>query len=378
MIHLKRDVVVKTFVISGTVAVGEKRPEFLAVAQLAQDLGGTLDAGMIHRELFGNLPQQVGKLVLGRCEALGLLEPHKEYRGLFTLSDNGRLALQKGEILVPQKGEWKIWYADDSLLDESILHIERMPTEKNHGKQQHQQREQNARSPIALEKLRCISSVSDGRLYKFEQLSKEGQNDQSEKIKLEMIWSAGETEPVIRLYGELHGKKIDHSLPEQPIRLTGWSYNKLWRHLVMASDQGANCTEEYLCEWAEHSKKNILYVSFEKISPDERTKMCTSLAISNPDLKEIGRFDKTILGDVPLTPQYEDDAEKWVAWLQWEQLHDYQTPTDIKQAGKILKSKFYQAVCPPDAKDLLKVAQEKSSDTKSRFILAPYDLGLWR
>jgi hypothetical protein len=376
MIHLKREVEIKTFEVSGTIAVGEKRPEFLAVARLADDLNKPLDADTLLRELLGPVPKQAANLVMDRCLALGLLEGKRRSA---TLSDNGRQALEKEKILVPQEGEWRIWYVNDRLIDEAILHVERMPAEKNYGKQSQQAREKGTTLPRALEKLRYITSVSDGNIYKLEELAKVGQNGQPETLTMEILWTEGEAGPIVRLAGSLHNKKLDHSLTDLPKELGRWTYDKLWRNLALASNREKNLSEDELLKWAELGQKALFPMSFKETSPAERTTMRTQLTISSPELPEIGRFNNTGLNDVSLVPRSDEDADEWVEWQQWESLSDYQTPGTVKNNNERLMAKFpCHEVCPPDSDELLEIALNKVAESKSRFVLAPHDLGLWR
>lgn len=377
MIKLKRTIMVKSFEVSGTIALGEKRPEFLAIARLAADHSGILDAKTIQRELFGNMPEQVGRLVMDRCLALGLLEGNKDRA---TLSDNGKLALEKGEILVSQEGEWKIWYVDDLLIDEAIIHVERIKSDNNYKvKPSQDQRPQGVSPPKAIGKFRYITSLLDGRLYKLEELADKGSENQSGKLELEIIWEDETVHSVIRLHGKLDQNSLDHSFSGSPKNLDKLTYAELWRNLVLASNYGANLTETLLVAWAERGQANLLPVSFNNTSSTERTSMRTGLSIPTPKYSGIGQFNNTVLIDVPLVPLSDVNAEEWAAWLQWEGLNDYQTPATIKRSNEKLKKKFlYHDVCPPNDDVLLDIALEANADPKARFVLAPYDLGLWR
>lgn len=120
MIKLQRTIRVRSFDVSGVVAIGQERPEWLAVARLAADLDRPISGRDVVRELLARLPEHVGRLVVDRCVYLGLLH-RAEPRGPASLSDSGRIALERGLVLEPQEGAWRCYYVDDPLVAEPLV-----------------------------------------------------------------------------------------------------------------------------------------------------------------------------------------------------------------------------------------------------------------
>ncbi|MDA0839839.1 MAG: hypothetical protein O3B01_32420 [Planctomycetota bacterium] len=72
-INLRTKIEVKAFDLSATVAFGSKRPEFLAVAELASCLNRPITGEDVCRELLKGLPEPMGWRAIQRCVQLGIL-----------------------------------------------------------------------------------------------------------------------------------------------------------------------------------------------------------------------------------------------------------------------------------------------------------------
>ena len=120
MIRLSRHISISCFDAEATVAVARQRPEFLAVARLAADLGRPISSRDVLRELLGPLPEVLGKRVIERCIGLGLLEITDQKNDEAALSEAGRLALEHGEVLVPEEGVWRFYLVDDPLVPTNL------------------------------------------------------------------------------------------------------------------------------------------------------------------------------------------------------------------------------------------------------------------
>ena len=78
---------------------------------------------------------------------------------------------------------------------------------------------------------------------------------------------------------------------------------------------------------------------------------------------------------MPRTPE---DAQAWAEWLQWQAINQYATPTSLDALNQQVLKRFpYHRPALPNATALLERAIKQPDETTARYLLAPYDLGLW-
>ena len=79
----------------------------------------------------------------------------------------------------------------------------------------------------------------------------------------------------------------------------------------------------------------------------------------------------------PTTFTTKGDAEAWLAWLQWDSIHDYALPVDLEQSRQALLARFpHHRPRALNSAELLAKARTERGD-RSWFLLGPSDLGLW-
>ena len=387
MIRLTRSVVVLSFDAEATVAVGRDRPEFLAVARLAADLARPIGARDVLRELLGDRPEVLGWRVIERCVDLGLLErPGAD--GDASLSEAGRVALEHGEVLVPEEGLWRFFVIDDPLVPDALIHAQRLEPEPVR-KEREAARDARTRGerpppgdrrPEILRRCRGASpreSVQNGHLFQLVELAENGTAAPNGELRLVFTWS---DVPSLRLSGrrfrdggEANAKPIDAglSLPEVVRRL---SREVLWKALVTHATQ-VPATE--LQRWQAITGRPVVPVAFPSVPTAARKTFRNDVEVPAAHLGELGRFEPTILKDVDLVPASESDAQEWLAWLQWEAVNDYVTPALIENQGGEQRARFpHHHPRTLSASELLAKARA-DRDERSWFMLGPSDLGLW-
>jgi hypothetical protein len=386
MIRLTRSVVVSSFDAEATVAVSRDRPEFLAVAQLAADLGRPLGAQDVLRELFGRRPEVLGWRVIERCVALGLLERSGAGRDA-TLSDAGRLALEHNAVLVPEEGIWRFFVVHDPLVPSAIVHAERLESEpvwKERGaaKAARARSERPSQADHLPELLRSWSgglphkSFQSGHLFQLCELAERGVAGPSGKLQLTFTWT---DQPSIQVMGHLPldrpggSEPMDTSIP-LPEVLAPLSRERLWRALVT---QATRVSAPELERWQATAGGLVVPVAFSSLDVAARHRCCHDIEVPASDLMGLGRFDATILNDVHLVPASEADAQAWLTWLQWEAINDYVTPTLLEELGRKESSRFpHHRPRALSAPELLSKARA-DRDERAWFLLGPSDLGLW-
>ncbi len=387
MIRLQRTVSINAFDTEATVAVGRDRPEFLAVARLAADLDRPIGARDVLRELLGNRPEVVGWKVIDRCVALGLLE-REGFSGPAALSASGRLALEHGAVLVPEEGTWRLYYVEDPLIPEVLIHAERVEgasARDERGALAEARKRGDGRparpapppGPLApTVGAAPRASAARGYLFQLFHLAQGGAEGEAATARLELVW---EQEPVLRLHGILPvpgegpGLKIDAYL-DLPEVLTRISRDALWTALA---SHGSGVSTADLQRWRAQAGAAVLPVRFADLSEGARRAFAQDLAIPASKWDKLGSFEATKLPDVRLVPGSDADAQSWFEWLQWEELAAYATPTQLDGQARALAARFpHHRPRPRSPAELLARARTERGD-RAWNLLAPFDLGLW-
>lgn len=406
MIRLQRTIHVETFDVQATVARGRDRPEFLAVARLAADLGRPIDGKIVATELLGGLPAVVGWRVIDRAVALGLLEhPGNRQGGAAALSAAGRAALEIGEVLVPEEDTFRFYYVEDVLVDDPLVHVERVAStsakdERNtlyQAKQAGKRPERGMKTPAPLleaarpyedDSLDLFKSIASGRGFEVRQIAERGEPGPRGTLRLVLEWPS-EARPSVSLRGELEAVppanekgvkkvpplKVDHVLSE-PASIENITYQEMWRALASLVPGASKAELDSL-----HARigRNVFPVSFDARLPEAaRRAMRMSLEIPASDFEPTGEFEPTRLADAELLPRSTDDAQRWAEWLQSEAITGYSIPSALVEAAKTAAARFpHHRVQLPDPDTLRARALKTPLDSRSRFLLAPFDLGLW-
>jgi hypothetical protein len=394
MIRLHRAIHVAAFDVEGTVSFGRERPEFLAVARLAADLEHPLDGEDVSRELLGSLPAHVGWRVIERCLALGLLE-RKGFQGPAALSDGGRRALEEGQVLVPEEGVWRFYYARDPLLDDGLLHVVRLETPRadqerralpSPAERRREPVHQGDGRPGPLAELCKRKAVwrsrATGQLFEVKELGERGVAQTPHPLDLTLEYAP---EKPVRAFlrGQLKGGRpgerdatVDFPLGT-PRSLGNRSYDDLWRELVGAA---TGLPPPELAEACRRAGALVVPTPFDDtLDRDARRTMLRDLRIPKVFLDGLGSFDETELPDVMLLPRTPADAQAWADWLLWESLETYYVPDNLETLRARVRGLFpLHTPRLATTEELLARAECNPADPRARFLLAPADLGLWR
>lgn len=387
MISLTRSVTVKSFDLEGTVSIGRSRPEFLAVAKLAEDLGRPIGAQDVLRELLGNLPHALGEQVIERCIRLGLLRRDADGVGAI-LSDPGRKALEYGQVLVPEEGVWRLYWVDDPLVPQGLIHAQRIETDdaRNEIKASKEARDGNV-PPLRAEPIPAALkphllkipylSVQEGSLFQPISVAGNGGLGPRGSIRITLEW---DEEITIRIHGALpsagddvKSKPFDTAI--EPVgEISNLTYAELWDSLVSGA---TGITREDLAAWREKAGKPLLPSKLETLPEPSRFAFVKDLDIPPLEVRGIGAFDATVIKDVDLVPDCESEAQRWLHWLQWQEVNDYQMPVPIEYRGASLLAMFEYHYPTPMTPEKMAAIAIQGKATNARYILAPYDLGLW-
>jgi len=405
MINLHRTVTVTSFDVEATVAVGRERPELLAVARLAKDLDRPIDGADVSTQLLGRLPEQVGWRVVERCVDLGILE-RSGWGGPASLSRVGDFALEFGTILIPEEGTWRFYLLVDPLVSSQLVHCERLdPPRANEDRNELRSAPRDSRGrqrppksdrvppPItaALSDSTIARSIANSTSFQLLSLPRNtgGASGPEATLRLELAWPENSA-PTLKLRGQWplpeppsHARQrkqrestlINTMLP-LPENVASVPYEEVW--FVLAAF-GGKADLAITREWFKRTGRRLLPSAFDALDDGARTTHRRDLPLPAFDLgPEFGKFESTTLAGVDLVPHTKDDAQRWAEWLQLRLLNDYATPTTLATMNEEILAKFPDYLPRlPSAQALLDAACERPLDPKSRFLLAPADLGLW-
>ena len=413
MIKLQRSVAVRAFDLEATVATGRERPELLAVARLAHDLGRPVGGADICRQLLGGLSEVVGWRVVERCIDIGLLV-RDGTRGPAALSEGGSQALTSGQVLVPEEGAWRFYIIEDPLVVVPVVHCERLslanaeeerkalkavPKDARGRSQRPSSDEIPAPLRTLFEREAVATSVVDGHMFQIRQLPQTRRGaagPRDGRLELHATWCPSQA-PTLQVRGQLappadpkppkrddRGEarargplRIDRAL-EFPSGVAAIPYDELW--IFLAAVGGGCEPAEVRRAYQRAGGARQLPARFEPLDLDARAAMRRTLPVPRPDCgSHLGEFDDTVLLDVALVPRSDADAQEWALWLQRRGIADYVTPERLKAIESEVLTRFpFHRPRLRTPQELLAEARARPRERGAQFLLAPADLGLWR
>lgn len=390
MIRLSRTIPINCFDVEATVAVGRQRPEFLAVAKLAADLKRPISSRDVLRELLGPRPEVLGRRVIERCIALGLLNSTDSRNSEAELSEAGALALEHGQVLVPEEGVWRFYLVDDPLVPNKLLHAERLESdsvkkERDAAKNARDRGDRPIRSERPPEILSgCCGdlpskSAHRGQLFQLTELAKSGASGPKGSLRLDLTWDR-DSDAMLNLSGTLpsdsqvgNPRSVDVNI-ELPEVFDDLDYQSVWINLASLS---TDTSLEELDEWFSTAGEAVIPLAFDAMSENERKGFRRNVAVPESKWKQLGAFDATNLENTLIVPASDTDAQVWLEWLHWNSINDYVTPHQIEELGKDQLARFpYHKPRPLSPSALLAQALTTRNE-RSFFLLATSDLGLW-
>jgi len=389
MINLQRKVNIRSYEYEATILVAQERPEFLAVASLADEKGSISDKDVAI--LFGGLPNYIGKKIIDRAVSMGLLN-WGENKDIATISDIGKATLERGQVLVRQEGVFRFYVLEDPLLGSSIIHYDRVDTQPARDERDilnNPKSDVQKPTSVSIDKINyhsykdssdnsiLLESISNGKIYSIERLAAEGEESNAFTSTLYLTLNI-DLDPTVQLddlvpnLNSFPRIRINHQ-PLRSIQLMSISYVEIWKYLIGQSEEIDSLD-------ADRSENFVIHVPFYiNYSPKTLKQFNMEVNIIEPEMIKLGKFESISVNNVKVKPKNATDANEWARWLQWESIEDYQVPSTINTLKENIEEIFHEfEIGLPDSQDLLKRALENPTDPTSKYILTPYDLNLWR
>ena len=349
--------------------IGRQQPreELHAVLLLAEEHGGQATATDIANELLLGRPESVGKAVLDRCRDLDLLD---EFGRITRI---GREALQAGNVFIPERARYLMWYTEDPLIPQRLLNLE--PRDEPDLRQEvavMKSRQANDSKNESVQNLPDRLRSLEGRSF-----SLMGRGEGTVTVRsIDMKGLTSRADPSDRVSITLRiepsgsnltvGGRFDRVLP--PPSLT---FEEAW---FSALGPLAKL-------WARSRNPPALRVIFEELSDRELMSFSKTVILAKPSLRNYGDFDETSVEDVPIFPQGRVDATKWAKWLLKESVNTYMTDEKYQRLVDACVSRFpdFPNIELPSSKELAReLSTEKTNEgrlpKKYWYIQAPLDL----
>lgn len=391
MIQLVRDIAVSSFDAEATIALGRDRPELLTVARLAADAGRGITGRDVARELLGGLPDHVGWRVIDRCVNLGLLVQRGD-GGPAAITESGVSALEHRQVLVPEEGAFRFYFADDPLLPAPLLHVSpiRLPNAPDTRRELRAAKDRGERPPagvrapptlVAVRPRVVLESVVNGSVFELREAPTVGEQGPSANARLELRWEATGA-PALHVTGTLVPPGGDaaqlkaEAKLEVADRLGGLTYDGLWSALIEFATKVPSSTLE---QWRQMTKRRVLPLPFSAVADDAKRTFARDVAVPAVRFGKLGDFQASRIPKVEVLPASQADAQEWCTWLQWDGVsRGYVTPADLEAAAASIRGRFpHHSPRPMSAAELLQRAHRERADRRSWHLLAPADLGLW-
>jgi hypothetical protein len=319
---LSRPLEVFCYEVLAEVSQAEKRQEIQAVLLLAQENHGRVTPELVCNKLLGGRPLVVGKTILQRCRALQLFEGNDEES---ILTEQGLQSVSDGEVFIPEKGKYRIWVTNDPLFTRPMLDLE--PVQENgltrDQVQESLQRRRVAPAPgegelkISRKVMADEAAWLKGQIfrpsrpgaprYRINFVGPEWVEvpDEGARQPTRITWAVSDTES--------HPVHVDGAFQTHDIEPPGFRFDEIWLGILGERAQ----------DWKPTEKGTCLHVGFKEITDAERASFRWDMTFERPKIPDLGEFDPTEAGAVPVAPRSQKDADQWATWLLGHRVNSY-------------------------------------------------------
>jgi hypothetical protein len=299
-------------------------------------------ASLVCEKLFPGRPESVGKAVVNRCQELDLLD------GAGNLTSLGEEALRTGVVFVPERGKYLIWYSEDPLLLQNLLHLEPLD-------------EDTINDELAVMRRSKGSSAGSSSSNPIETPV----NLLSLKGKTFDLWGKGggtifvkevEDRCMKRQLAPEDQLQVSLSISESSgckLRIDG----KFNRTLTPPTIEFGEALLDVLGPlgemWDSRRDPHSLRCRFIDLGERELNTFRKDLSVTKPALRKFGKFKDAVLKDVPIRAATLTDAENWAQWLLRRSVSTYLSKDRYDEKVREAVNKF------PDFSSRIKLPKQK-------------------
>ena len=223
---------------------------------------------------------------------------------LYKLTDEGREALKKKKVFIPEDGIWEMTLCKDSLLPHPVVSLKDYKEShawdeiKSASKEKTEKRQElfeDVPSWIKqIENFRGFIPHENGEEMMVESICRIGEKVKSEK-SLNIRWDVHKKQ----VHLESKGKDLDPFPGPKSI-----DSDIIWKEFLKAGDK--------LEHW--NKSRKSLAVSFKEVKDSERNSMKKTFKYKKPEISGYGKFDDITIEGVRIHAKTEGDARKWALW----------------------------------------------------------------
>jgi len=351
-IELKREIKYKTYLVQAEIGVQKPAGLFASVAELAMFNSKLLTEDLIVKEFAFSVP--MAKRVIERCLFKGLFEEVEE--NMYHLTTTGEDTVNCKLIYEKESGEYRLFIADEPLIPQCVLTIQRIDKTYHIKK----------RGDIKMEKL---DNSLENLVF---------QNLISEKNERETTFINSDKILIEKCYENIHQEKnpnLDFSISciATPLDIdfridsnykiksyrghkdltlinhnSEFSFTLILSNLLKQKSQITNWDEEnklLKVPFELQSKRKINYKQFHE-----------KLVIETPIIENFGEF-KDISFQIPIAPRNRDECLKWEKYLLLERINEICFKKHYlklkKDCEELMKRKGKISIDLPNQNDLI-------------------------
>jgi hypothetical protein len=365
-IALERDVrIVCLDVLMDISKKSDKRADLVAVAKRAKELKGKITPEAVCTDLI-NRPEatSAGERILIRCQDIGILD------GKYRLTEDGIRAAEEECVFIPERGSYRIWCTQDSLVSQKFLRYKR----KDDGPIWEDVYPGNPKKKGKIDKTpKWVQDLSGKELQvygtdevvRIENVQNKCRLVMDPPPKLLVNLSVGQFEsPQVTISSKKW--KVDSVIDAPKL-----SFNDIWNNLL------GN-------KMAKHWVSNFLELNYDDLSDPEKRSFFRDIVINKPAIKKYDTFKKTRLERIPISPRTKKDADKWASFLFENSINEYLSRDGYQSKFDEVKQnpafyKFSDRLNLPEQQALAEKVRKENELLPREFwyLQAPLDLLPW-
>jgi len=308
---LNREVTIERWRVVGTLGLAQRRPEIIAILQLVTESAtGFITGADVAAKLLGGRPASVGNRLLQVCQMMNLVTAAPSPADGWSLTEEGRRALQKGEVPTPERGEFEIWLLPDALNPETIIAIRRFDTKA-------QPKNGDGGVPPGVREIPDELAQCQGRLVRPPVRSRDEPSE---------VYVFG-----FESVGSFLGRERGNLQVDLDPRGGTASFE------VPTEDQPATFSPAFKLPALEEALESLelplsempLKVSFATISDGELRTGKRDLVIDATEVGSLEYFSSIKLEGIPLLPESQGSANDWATWRLMDAIRGYTWPEDF-------------------------------------------------